>query len=332
MSDLQMGLIILGLALIVLVVLFNWWQDYRARTRMRAHFPAKHDDPLLADVAAGERREPVLGAEVWEDEAEVDPRIEAVIDVSFAHPVAVEVMMPTLQAMVVACPKPVRLFAQSEGKRVRLAAGESCLNLQLAVLLANRAGPLSGIAWSSLWTAAQALATQFDGTIEGPELDAVVQEAAALDTLCAGLDATVNLQLRLSAASAPDVVLRSAYEAHFAQRGAHLAWVDAAGTPRFTLLVNGAAAHDLPPERRVERLDLVLDVPNSAPEPQVFSHMVAVGRDLAARIHAEVLDDQGKPLAPGAEVAIDQQLHELIVRLDHAGFTPGSARCARVFA
>jgi len=319
MSDLQIGLILLGLALILLVVLFNWWQDWRARAALRPHFSASAHDPLLADAPGGERREPVLVAEVWEDDGEVDPHIEAVIDVSFAQPVAAETLAPALQALVLAAAKPVRLFAQNAGERVRLIPGESCLTLQLAVLLANRAGPLSGVEWSSIWTAAQAL--------EGPELDRVVQAAVALDALCAGLDATVNLQLKLTAATELDLVLRAAHEARFAPRGDHLAWIDTTGAARFTLLVNGAAAQDAPPERRVERLDLVLDVPNTAPEREAFSHMAAV-----ARVHAEVLDDQGKPLAAGAEATVDQQLHELTARLEHAGLTPGSARCARVFA
>ncbi|MFU2071820.1 hypothetical protein ACLQ9R_22310, partial [Bordetella hinzii] len=69
MSDLQIGLIVLGVLLILLVLGFNWWQDRRVRRRMQEHFPASEQDPLLgagetprpAPVAADtprQRREP----------------------------------------------------------------------------------------------------------------------------------------------------------------------------------------------------------------------------------------------------------------------------------
>lgn len=41
MSDLQIGLIVLGVLLILLVLGFNWWQDRRVRRRMQEHFPAR---------------------------------------------------------------------------------------------------------------------------------------------------------------------------------------------------------------------------------------------------------------------------------------------------
>lgn len=47
MSDLQIGLIALGVLLILLVLGFNWWQDRRVRRRMQAHFPSTEQDPLL---------------------------------------------------------------------------------------------------------------------------------------------------------------------------------------------------------------------------------------------------------------------------------------------
>lgn len=45
MSDLQIGLIALGVLLILLVLGFNWWQDRRVRRRMQAHFPSTEQDP-----------------------------------------------------------------------------------------------------------------------------------------------------------------------------------------------------------------------------------------------------------------------------------------------
>src|SRR5690606_8863526 len=98
MSDLQLGLILLGVVLILLVLLFNWWQDRRVRKQMQERFPEREDDPLLgkhAPTSAG-RREPGLGTLVpptvgssadGDDADEVDPTTEVVIDIAFAQAV-----------------------------------------------------------------------------------------------------------------------------------------------------------------------------------------------------------------------------------------------------
>ena len=52
MSDLQIGLIALGVLLILLVLGFNWWQDRRVRRKMQSHFPTSEQDPLLGGAAA----------------------------------------------------------------------------------------------------------------------------------------------------------------------------------------------------------------------------------------------------------------------------------------
>jgi len=338
MSDLQTGLIILGLALILAVVLFNWWQDWRARVRMRQQFPdpQMQDDALFAGSPATERREPVLGGvtETLEEHDEVDARCEAVIDIAFPHPVDTGSLAQALQALLRAAPKPIRVFAQrdEDGQRARLDLGEPCVSLQLAVLLANRAGPLTAIQWSAIWTQAQALATLFDGVIEGPEQDQVVHQAAALDTLCAGLDATVNLCVKLVDETPLAQVQRVAHEIGFVVQGANLVWMDDKEQPRFTLLFNGLPMQNMADRHRIERLDLTLDVPNSPADTHSFSRMADVGRELARRIPAVLLDDQGRPLAPDADAVIDQQLADITQRLIEAGFTPGDARCARVFA
>jgi len=334
MSDLQIGLIILGLALILVVMLFNWWQDWRARTRMRQQFSEAHDDALLGDSASTQRREPMLGAAllasaVDDDTDAVDAQCEAVIDIHFPHPIAADALAHPLQSLLHTAGKPIRVFAQrdDDGQRARLHAGEPCIALHLAVLLANRSGPLSAIAWSSIWTQAQALATQFDGTIEGPEQDHVVRQAEQLDALCAALDATVNLCVKLTEALPVDQLQLLAHTVGFVARDQHFVWLEN-DIVRFTLRLGDATAQ---PDR-IAQLDLVLDVPNSLAEPQAFSRMADVGRDLASRLHAALLDDQGKPLATHADVVVDQQLVQIAQRLEDAGFTPGSTRCARVFA
>jgi len=108
MSDLQIGLIALGVLLILLVLGFNWWQDRRVRRKMQSHFPTSEQDPLLgagvagasAATAGASRREPGMGGDSArvqpgqpapvdpgsdaDDAEEPDPACEVVIEVNFA--------------------------------------------------------------------------------------------------------------------------------------------------------------------------------------------------------------------------------------------------------
>lgn len=343
MSDLQIGLILLGVVLILLVLLFNWWQDRRVRRQMQEQFPERDDDPLLGRLppAGMVRREPGFGTapisasaeEHGDDPAEVDPTTEVVIDISFAQAVPSDELHAATQSIRQVGNKPVRLFAERDGggHRERLRPNESYLSMQLAVLLANRNGPLTEIEWSELWAIAEGIAERFDGSLEGPEQDEVVARAQQLDARCAELDAMVGLALQLPGSMNVSEVAKTLEDAGFLRHGARLAWVSEQGIPRFTVLFNG----QLPGEVQsagVDRVELVLDLPNSPVDDQAFSRMAGVGRHLAATLDAHLLDDQGRPVAEGVDQAIDEQLLERYQQLANAGFIPGEPRTARLFS
>ena len=330
MSDLQILLISIVVALIDVVLLYNTWQDWRARRSMRESLPEASHDVLMRDAAAP-RREPGMwptGRTTAEDNAEPDPACEAVIDIALAQPVAGEALVDALRAIGRVGKKPVRVFVEREGggHRTETLPGESYVALQLAVVLANRSGPLTAIEWSNLWTLAQNLAERFEGLIEAPDQADVLRQAADLDSRCAAMDAQVGLILQLSQPRPAAAILQSASEAGFVQYRGQWAWMADNGLPRFVLQIEaqeGDAAH---------RVDLVLDVPNSLPDDQAFSRMVTVGRDLAARLDAHVLDDQGRTFQDSSSAAIDQQISGLYDQLDQAGFLAGTDRAARVFS
>lgn len=355
MSDLQIGLIALGVLLILLVLGFNWWQDRRARSRMQARFPATEQDPLFGSAeTAGRsaapdaaRREPGMGAvsaaqdgaatvppsNETDDVDEPDAACEVVIEIHFSEPVLGINLASAVREVHPVGGKPVRVFASTDrGRhRARLHPDESYAGVQFAVLLANRSGPLTAIEWSQAWARAQDLADRFDATIEGPDQQVVVDRANKLDAFCAALDAQVGLTLLLQAPRAAAEVVGVARELGFAVDGGRLAWLADTGVTRFTLSrSNGAGFED--GMSSVDRLVLLLDVPRSPEDPRAFGRMVDVGRDLAARLQAELVDDQGKPVVDGMAIGIDAQLQSLFRQLDQAGLPAGSERAQRVFA
>lgn len=341
MSDLQIGLVALGVILIVLVLVYNWWQDRRIRHKMQDKFPETPVDPLMAQLEI-ERREPTVRiAEALADKKmepavpaeEVDSNTEAVIDVQFDKPVSGGQLIDLLRAYLRVDTKPVRLFASTVAGEHHAYPHEeeSYSAIQLVVLLANRDGPLTEIDWSRLWVAAESLAQQADGSVDGPEQTQVIAQAQALDALCASLDTQVSISLRLNAPTATNTAQQAVLSAGFMEYGQHLAWLASSGLPRFTLLFDGKPALSIQ-SASVERLDLLIDLPNSPKDEQAFSRMASVGRDLALRFEAELTDDQGQPLTDHYDEGIDQQLYDLYLQLEQAGFDPSSTHTQRVFS
>ncbi|VCU72291.1 hypothetical protein PIGHUM_04390 [Pigmentiphaga humi] len=362
MSDLQTGLIALGVLAIVVVLGLNWWQDRRARKHIQEGFPDTGSDPLLhgaepAHQAGGARREPGLGAAAPEpgnvvggfdahaaapepahqhDAEEADEACETVIDVSFLEPVPGEELAAFTQGIRHAGQKTLRVFAETtEGlHRAAIRSGESYASVQVAVLLANRSGPLSAGEWAEALSRSRVLADRFDGTVEASDTQAVLERAGKLDAVCAALDAQVGLTLVASSRrwSSGDV-LTAAREAGFSSiHDGRLPWVDQNGAARFSLGRSDGVSLGSAGPATIAQLSLILDVPRAPADEHGFARMAEVARGLAGRLEASVVDDNGRPLADGAETAIDKQLLGLYERLEHSGLKAGSLRALRVFS
>jgi len=359
MSELQISLIVLGVIVIAAIVGFNWWQDRRTRIKMQDHLPVLEEDPLLRESGGdNSRKEPGFGlghlgleparpaspqsgpvsAPIGELPAsalilEPDSVTEVVIELHLPAPMTGLELMPHLQAFRGAGSRAIRLFLQtSEGSLVtQLGENTEYVAIQLAVLMANRSGAITAIEWSQLWGSAQALAEKLDASVEGPEQHEVLDRAARLDSTCATLDAQVGLTLLLSVQRPIEDVVDAAKAMCFIEQEGRLAWIGDHGLECFTLSRADNEAFDAG-MAGIDRLTLLLDVPRSPANPMAFGRMLEIGHELSRRVGAELVDDQGNALAPGADVAIDLQLQTLYGQLEAAGLPAGSQRARRVFA
>src|SRR5690606_15933482 len=108
-----------------------------------------------------------------------------------------------------------------------------------------------------------------------------------------------------------------------------LDWLDDNNAVRFSLLYTHAGQRN---HAQSGNISLLLDVPRSPAADTAFADMADVARMLARKLDAELVDDNGLPLAAGSEAAVDAQLRSLYGELDRAGLAPGSPRALRVFA
>ncbi|MFW8566738.1 cell division protein ZipA C-terminal FtsZ-binding domain-containing protein [Orrella sp. 11846] len=357
MSELQISLIVLGIIVILGVVLYNGWQDRRMRKSMEKHLPAVDEDPLLSEGSTEDlsRREPGLSRlglqkddldapeepvsgeaseplEAGAPVVEPDPLVESVILLEFITPLSGERLLAVLREIPEIATKPVRFFVQTEdgGLRMTIAPKTQYISLQLAVLLADRAGPLGPEDWSKVWGLASDLGETLEARVLGPDPDEVVAKAAGLDATCAQLDMQVSLNLVLERSASPEQVYSQAESMGFMATASGLAWIDEDGIENFVLTRTDGQPFDA--NRPLDRLSLLLDVPRSHAKDKPFSHMTDIAVELAQRLQAVVVDDQDQPLVPGAEKAIDAHLIKLYQDLEIVGLQAGSERARRVFA
>ena len=357
MTELQLGLVGLGIVFVILVVIYNLVQERRARNLLKRAAPeADRRDPLFDEsgqrlgVSAARqdtrRAEPELEQQsdfssptlpdLDDEPGGPDAFCDAVFELQFAEPVGGEILGQSLVALERMGHRPLRHFAVTvEGaQRLRVRPHESYRAVQLAVLLANRQGPLSEDEFSQLKAHAQALAERFDASLDAPEAKPVIERARALDSLCASLDSQVALTLLATERPWEAQDLSTAAEAagFTGPENGVFVWLDPESQlVRFTLGRRDRrpvlGAQGLP----LTELVLELDLPQAPPSLRPFSDLLGVAQQVAQALSARIVDDSGRDVQGGAE-PIDAQLLGHLAALEQHGFAAGSERARRLFS
>jgi hypothetical protein len=307
MSDLQIGLLAVGVLVVAGIFAYNAVQERRARRTAERAFGSAHADVLMDGAA--QRMEPRFDAPARRaPQAETaglpDPRLDYVIDL--------QLRQLTSAAEVAACWAPFEhrfagraLLAASPDRTTwrPLAAAGSCAAVRAALQLASRAGPVSEAELIEFRGAADTLAAQIGASVTAPEIKQAIESARELDVLCADSDIQVVLHV-------------------VPQPG-------------------GAFAGEAPPlapgEFSVARRDdggyvLSIDVPHAPEVRRAYEAMVVYARDLSARLGGMIVDDNARVLDEHALAAIGAQLDAVRAALEARGIEPGSPAAMRLFS
>ena len=183
MTDLQVGLALIGVFAVAAVLAYNWLQERRAKRAAERTFASRHSDVLLDEPQ--ERREPTLGAaraHPLQGEAMPDPRVDYIMELS----------LPA----VVAGPLLRELWAPIElrfARRALLAVGER--TAQAALQLVSRDGVASDAELLEFRSAVETLAAKLGASAEAPEMREALAAARELDRACADADIQIALHV-----------------------------------------------------------------------------------------------------------------------------------------
>ena len=176
MSDLVLGLLVLGAVLFAGVLVYNRVQERSAQRAAERAFFSRHADSLLDESAP--RREPAFKAPSPPDE-----RVDYVIELEAAQPLA--------PAAVLEAWRPIE---QRFARRALLAVSESGV-WRAALQLVSRAGVVSEAELAQFRSAVEDLAASLGAAAAPPDLRNALEAARELDRTCADSDIQVALHV-----------------------------------------------------------------------------------------------------------------------------------------
>ncbi|MES2317222.1 MAG: cell division protein ZipA C-terminal FtsZ-binding domain-containing protein [Pseudomonadota bacterium] len=350
MTDTEMGISI-GAVIVVAVIVYNKWQEHKARKSVARAFSSDHDDVLMREeirepsfssgsTSGGGDIEPHLGpvlpgTDPAVSSAElatslVDPLIDCLIPLALEVAVRGDKILPVLQTLRHVGNKPVHFIGlHVNGDWEPIAHGGVYTKLQAGVQMASRTTALNELEYSELVTRLRALSDDIGAEPEIPDMIEVMGEARTLHRFVAGHDAQLGVNLLSNGAPWSIATLIGALEKQgFDVRpdGRYI-MPDGDGGQLFTLSTNVTLGADT-----TSRLTLLLDVPCVAPMRDGFGQMVNCAKALVGRLDAIIVDDSDQPLMDEALGEINNQVLEFYQEMEAADIPAGSTRAMRLFS
>jgi FtsZ-interacting cell division protein ZipA len=359
MTELNMSLWGAGGAIILAVIVYNFWQEYKAKKNVERAFGDHKDDVLMrpennstvsSQVISKARQEPVLDDDFPNTEIEtndksnsvvateasavaplpVDDFIDCIISMEFENALRGDKVLSEIQAIRIAGNKPVHFVAVTgEGKREIISHANSYAQLIVGVQLVNRSGALNELEFSELVMKLRQIADNLNAFLDIPDMKEVMDSARDLSLFVNEHDAQLSVNVVTNGAPWDISTLLAALEKQGfdARPDGRLVMLDGEGGALFTLSLNGSLADQI-----TSRITLLLDVPCVAPKRGGFNAMVSCAKSLALRLGGSIADDSNASLDDVTLSQIQQQVEVFYGAMQAAEIPAGSTRAVRIFS
>ncbi len=328
MSELQIGLLAIGVLVVAGVLAYNRIQERGAKRDAERAFRSAHADVLLKEgsTAPGVAAQTVrssAGSALATRAARPDPAIDYIIEFASAQPAALATLREQWSAV-----------ERRHARRALLEESADGGSWRAALQLVSRDGAIGEADLIEFRSAIETLAASIGATVSAPEMRAAVEAARALDDFCAETD--IQVVIHLQGDPFPGSGVRAAAEAAGMALGndGRFALHDEAGRLLYTLAARDGAsfsASTLEGET-AEGLTLALDVARAPDTQRCFESMARFARQLATALGGSIVDDNGNALEERAVAAIALQLDAVRARLEAQGVAPGSPSALRLFS
>ena len=363
MSNLQLGLIVFGVVLVLAVWIYNVIQERRARGNAERAFGSRPPDALFEGEPA-ERREPTLGElsvmpaeakrvslaaldetmppldrEELEAEgapaAAVSSRIDTVAVILADDPVMSEQLQPLLDALAShRTPTHVEGIVDEQWHPVETSPRRSWRELRVGLQLADRGGAVSEEEIDRFNRTIADFAATVNAVSQREAPAAAAARARELDQFCADTDVevAVNVTGQFGATFAIPRVKSLALENGVSETASgDLVRYGGDGAPAFTIrrMDDGRAP---PGAHYYTGLTFALDLPNVAQAPLAFDEMARVASVYATTLGGQLVDDNRRPLSDAGLASIRRSVEKISQDMQTHGIPAGSVLARRLFS
>lgn len=351
LSELQLSLGLIGFSLLLVLMIYNALRIRKAEVEESNDINEQseyRDTPHSFEQNNGDvRSEPTLNMTSSSSPAivssaeKIDSLIDCVIALRFSQGISGQEILMALESW----PKNMPHIWLCEGLVLQEADSQeiwqapqhdgSYIELQLAIQLANRSGPIGVVDLSDFASRAQALANTLDAEIDLPPINEILEEAKAIDSFAAESDIQLGITIqpksdRWTLAEIKSAVSKAGFQLSRDGR-------------EYNRIVSGLNIYKLITEQYnflrddlskpdISSIILLLDLPKVPQEIEPFKLMLNDAHLLAESLTGQLVDDAGRPLVDDAVITIQAQLDQIYQSMLRHGIPAGSATASRLFS
>jgi hypothetical protein len=358
MSELQISLLGIGVAVVLIIYIYSWLQQRKYRRKFGAAFKHRHEDILYrpaevmpTDEVQVEKVEETLSIDILPNQLKsglaidamcvlLDEKTDYIAMVSPKSPAGADALKLLWQQRF-DFGKSVHVCglnsASGEWEKVIADSPSAYTSFKLALQLVNRSGAVSEAKLMDFRELARMIAAQLHTSLVLPDVAETAVHAVELDKFCAGVDQIIGLNILPGdkhILSGNDIVrVAEQYDLHLQADGAfHL--VDTHGHTLFSLgnEDNTPFQHHTLDQLRVNGLTLLLDVPRVEQPSLGFDQMVVLARQLASELHATIVDAHHVALSEGSIMLIRERVAAVEAEMRASNIPAGGAQARRLFS
>ncbi len=369
-SELQIGLVALGIAAVVGIIAYNKWQERKHRQHAEKAFRSDHRDVLLEPQerkASDDRRlEPRVTGGSGDDEVvsaprrrsgptmqpsgrqttpgvpdAVDPRLDCVIRIESIEPLDVPRLWSAQREQMQNLNKPICWFAFDDRENVWRALTPHSAGAYhwfcVAMQMVDRRGAIGEEEFQLFSGGVQRVADQFLAVpADIPARAAALASAAEMDAFCASVDVQVGVNIVSNGEPFAGTKIRALAESGgmtLADDGAFHAR-DEDGRTLFSLSNLEAGLFSAGEMRNIHTggITLLIDVPLVADGVGTFDRMMRHANQLAEVLHGSVVDDNRVPFGPQAAAMIRSQIQQYQAQMATHRIPAGGELATRLFS
>ena len=358
MSELQISLLGIGVAVVLIIYIYNWVQQRQYRRKFGAAFKHGHEDALYrsavemsTDELLVKKMEQSLPISILPNEPQrghtvdavcvlLDKETDYIAVISPKSPMGADALIWLWQhrfdfgKSVHVCGLSA---ASGEWEKVIADSPLAYTSFKLALQLVNRSGAMSEAKLMDFRELARKIAAQLHIGVVLPNVAEAAARAEELDKFCAGVDQVIGLNILPSdkhILSGNDVArVAEQYDLRLLADGAfHL--IDPHGHTLFSLCNedNTPFQHHTLGQLQVDGLTLLLDVPRVEQPTLGFDQMVVLARQLASELHAVIVDAHHVALSEGSIMLIRERIASVEAEMRANHIIAGSAQARRLFS